>query len=759
MFDFLTKEVGSIADKLQISAIEKGQEIITLRDGRETVLISLGGINFDLLGADEIAAFSEHRQASLDSLPAGYEAVSFSRRFYEDAPLDVVLGDELEDKIRSRWQESVSGGFVSRHFIQITTPRIKDKLVDAIAGSLSGELATPTSSLLDAADGVMAFLESYFPRLLKGEEINQFYTELLAGQVLPPLTMYDGPCEVLPESEIYFQKKSQCVNYCGGGFRDSVLISIIGTGEKINSLVTAGIYGFDFDVLVTNLISKVDPVKEMADLDKVHNMPGFRADGALSESSLELAAGYASKAVSPIQHTLFVEVFGKSEQIASENAADVVSVLRAAGLRIKIETFNREGLVWGRLPGSSKQLVRSRVLPSSVAARFIPFPSAPKGNDRCTWGDGPICKFRTDGGGVFNYTHHDSTASMALGNVAIFGQSGQGKTTLASHLIACAGHYDGYRTLAFDRLSGQEVFTRMSGGEYYDFGEGTEINPFSIAGNSKNAAFITSFFIMLTGVKSDADINAIAAGVADIMDAKKKGYSAHLSDLDALLGAEGSPIRATLQKWLPHEAYGQYFNGDHDALEFKSKLVTLDMTQLLDIPDVLAPMAHYVLHRLKIEVQAHPAPYAVFVDEANKYLASPVFAPVMRELAAEIRKTHGVLMLAAQSPKAVLGYDIGREMMTNMATFLIFPDPAADWSDYGPDGLGLTRPEYEWVKRPHRRKVLLKRASGPAVVLDVDLAPLGDLSAVYDSSASSVIRLRAEIAAAGDWQSRYLSSR
>lgn len=746
----MLKTWATILEKLPYVRINYEAEVTELRNGEVCIHIDVPGIDVQSHTDDHLGALIGIKEDLLASLPS-WISLTFITTRWKVAATDLMAGDyeegSLAGKIDARWTDGMGSGYETKTVIQITTVGSKklDQVLDKAAGTTVSGADARAVDLRFAASEICGRLSEFGARIINGEESAQFITECLAGRALQPVTCEPGYHEILPEADVSWPrgKKYSLRQGPDAGTRYSAFLSVTGLGKTVATETTAGMYMLPISFIVTSALSIVSTEKEATRQERSIKEAGFLKSPALQiEQVSALVEEYSSAISVPFRQALNIEVLGESLD-ALEKAVDLItSTLHSEGVRLKRETVQQETCFWGRLPGGAHTLPRQRVRASSVIARLTPFIGPASGLKKCTWGDSPLAAFKTPAGSIYGYTHHATEESKALGNIAIFGQSGQGKTTLASFLISQSSRYRGYRTLAFDRLNGMKVFTHYSGGEHYDFAAGTEIQPFSIAPNSKNSAFITSFLVMLMGVTADADINSIAAGVSDIMDAKEEGHDAHMTDIEDLLGPEGSVLRESLRKWLPEGAYGDYFNGKFDALEFKSNLVTLDMTQLLDRPDVLGPMAHYILHRLKIEVQDNPAPYAVFIDEANKYITSEVFAPIVRELASEIRKTDGVLMLAAQSPKAMLEHQVGREIMTNMATLLVFPDPAADWVDYGPEGLGLNTIEFAWVKRTHRRQVLVKRRGQEgSAILDVDLSTLGDMTAYFDSSSSAVKKL------------------
>ena len=74
------------------------------------------------------------------------------------------------------------------------------------------------------------------------------------------------------------------------------------------------------------------------------------------------------------------------------------------------------------------------------------------------------------------------------------------------------------------------------------------------------------------------------------------------------------------------------------------------------------------------------------------------------------------------------------------------------------DGLGLNQAEFDWIKVPKKRQVLIKRKGGESVILDVDLSPLGRYLKIFDSGASAIRRCNdLRKGKLDDWKETYLN--
>jgi len=126
------------------------------------------------------------------------------------------------------------------------------------------------------------------------------------------------------------------------------------------------------------------------------------------------------------------------------------------------------------------------------------------------------------------------------------------------------------------------------------------------------------------------------------------------------------------------------------------------------------------------------------VDELNKYLSSEHFAPKLKETAAEIRKTNGILIMAVQSAKTIFENKTYQEMKDNISTYILYPNSKAD-AQYYVDEIGLNTAEFDWIKTTGgHREVMVKKNNAETVILNVDLSILGNHLRVFNSSSEEV---------------------
>ena len=107
----------------------------------------------------------------------------------------------------------------------------------------------------------------------------------------------------------------------------------------------------------------------------------------------------------------------------------------------------------------------------------------------------------------FHYTdpEKDSLGDVPLGNTAILGASGAGKTVLLNFLLCSAQKYrDKYHQLSvilFDKDKGAELAIKAMGGGYLaiENGKPSGINPFQLEPTAENIQFLIGWTKRLIG--------------------------------------------------------------------------------------------------------------------------------------------------------------------------------------------------------------------------------------------------------------------
>lgn len=668
---------------------------------------------------------------------------------------------EILSKISSAWSEQFTTTFRWRHCLVLRTAQeaFFDKLANRTNKTVKENSINELNERLnDACDSVMQRLSEFKPRNLKGSELKSYWATLLNGKYTYVVNDDMPLAEAVAGIDLFWEEGADHQVYVDSPERYSAWLGIKAYPSETSAKMLDALYQLPIEFGVYQTFSLLDKDKALRLIEERGAVTAnFKKNNAIVLIELnELGNRVEAEDIKLGYHSWAVQVFGQSIEELNRSVGIIRNAIESKGVRALREKGLQEPLFWSMFPSLEHFNVRRRAVTTENVARFVSFSNAGEGFETCSFGAAPVALMKTKTKSIFSFTFHASPEPMALGNTLVIGGSGTGKTTLVSFLLGMCHKYEGFKAMCFDRLHGMEIFTRMIGGSFNDFTSKAEINPFQMPDRPENRAFLVNWLQLITNHHDDESMGQLSGIVSQsyLLDLKSR----NLNELTLAFGQKKKGnIREGIDKWLPNSTYGAFFNGERDALSFEKSLATFDMTLLLDMPDVLAAMADYLFHRMKQTVLHEPAPYAVFVDEFNKYIESPTFAPKMLESVSEMRKTNGVFIGAVQSAKTILQTEIGRQMQSSIASYLLFPDPTGEEKYYMEDGLGLNRSEYEWIKTPSHREVMLKRNGGESVILQTDLSSLGKYLHVFDSASSSISKLHKTMQLSPDnWKNDFL---
>lgn len=753
-----------VEEKISLLRVLGDRQTTLTKGGRLAGIIELRGKDYSGMESEVVRSLYQGRKMWFDSLPGNMVVFGQSHRVRTRRE----IGGEsysipLAAEIAAKWSENFAESFRTRHFVIICTA--VDNLVEKVGLMTEGGGHEDLyRTLNEYSTEVLVKLKEYSPRLLSGDEVSSYWAWLLNGRhatrKLPASGWLD---DILGTTDLKFPKGKRYGIYAGDKERYSSMLYIAGPGTTTDPRFIDGLFRLHHEFSIWQIMRRVEKQAALSEVDdRRRNTLAFKTAGDVIMAELkELETRLQADELTLQRHKFAIEVVADSLVELEKGVLEIRSVLENQGFGVKRESRNHEAHFWSRFPEFDKRIPkgppnpRERSITSENAAHFVTFSSAGEGLDSCSWGDFPVTHFKTPLGSEFAFTFHGSPARMWPGHTLVIGGNNSGKTTLISFLLAMCTKYPGFRAVVLDRLHGLEVFTRMMGGDYLDIIDGLEVNPLTLPDDAESRAFLSNWFQVLTGKSDDAALQAIDGAIRQnyLLDRKERSLP-NIAEAFGL-ATEGS-IRSALQRWITGQ-FAAFFTAERDAMDFTRQIVGIDMTTLLDLPDVLAPLAYYLFHKLLVQARGKGG-YAVFVDELPRYLANPVFAPKIEMMLQELRKTDGVFIGAAQSIDAVLNSPSADKFLTNIETYLLFPEPRANRKHFiGEDGLRLNDAEFMWLTQTHKpREVLLKRKNGESTVLNVDLSPLGEYLNVFNSSADAVSALNQLRRERNDWQEAYL---
>jgi len=478
----------------------------------------------------------------------------------------------------------------------------------------------------------------------------------------------------------------------------------------------------------------------------------------------EAADALASNEFVMGSHHLSLAVYGNSVAEVRDNGAKARSRLADSGAVVSEESIGLEAAFWSQLPGNYRWRTRPGAISSRNFAGLSGFDNFPRGAGEGYWGPA-LTRFRTDGQTPYDYIPHVGDVGMT----AIFGPTGSGKTALLMFLLAMFEQATVARDGAvvfFDKDRGGELLVRATGGTYLVLRRGEDSGMAPLRGLSDTPGardFLRTWVLGLIqsdgkgGITPDEE-QRLERGIARQLQLPNEMRS--LAGLREFLGhANAAGAGPRLDKWCRGQALGWAFDGASDDVRLDAAVTGFDMTHLLDLDQVCAPAAAYLLFRIGTVMDGRR--FVMACDEFRAYLLNDQFAAVIDKFLLTVRKNNGMLILGTQQPEHVLESPIGSSLVAQCQTKILFPSPTADRKAYI-EGLKCTEGEFRAVREDMltgRRRFLLKREGG-SVICDFDLSPVPEFIAVLSGRANTVRfvdRLRKELGEApAQWLPAFL---
>ena len=488
-----------------------------------------------------------------------------------------------------------------------------------------------------------------------------------------------------------------------------------------------------------------------------------------------------------LDYSFYIKVYGDSEEELEDALASIQNTLAGEGVSSVSETIGVFLTFVATLPDMAMLLcslqtsIRSRITTKN-AADFISLSSAKEGFRRSPFGEMPVVDFKTistsgysgitsNHSGNYSFTfHQDDISDRASGHTMVIGQTGTGKSTLMAFLLMNCLKFQNIKILCFDSLQGLKLPVTAFGGEYITVGKDLDLklNPMSLPDSFVNRNFQKRFIEILAGgieEKEGAIIEEVLRQNYSLNDSDRCLKNLKLAfDLEGFDNQSNRPtIASRMKKWIGRgdvasgEIYSRFFNNAEDNLNFSSNIVAFDMGEVLKDLELLTPTSFYIFHKFNQIIDQNPSPHIFFVDEMQKYLQSPSFNPHIISTIKESRKRNGIFIGCMQEASTLVDSPNGDEIISNLATLIIFPNSKARAEHYI-DGLNLTDSEFEFVKNhPNPRHVLIKKKDGHSVIVDADLSTLGAHLKLFSSKDTDRKKMESLIEEeSSNWVDHYL---
>jgi len=626
---------------------------------------------------------------------------------------------------------------------------------------LQQEQAQAIGTILELAGNVEAVLKDYAPyRLGLYEAANGVvFSEILEhfayilNRTDEPVPALKAPIyDYLPVSRQRFSAKTGdfVLTTPSGTNHFGAILNIKEYTEGTYPGILNGLKYLDFEYVITHSFSPMGRQSALSALERTKGMMISSGDKAVSQiieldhAMDQLASGNFVLG----EYHFTMAIYASSQEQLSQNIAATRAELSNAGFVTVKEDLAVTAAFYAQFPGNWKYRTRLANVSSLNFLGLAPlhnFATGKKENN--PWGP-CVTTLQTTNGQPYFFNFHathpaeNSLGEKAIANTMVIGKSGTGKTALINFLLSQVQKMDPAPTIFFfDKDRGAEIFVRACGGNYLalENGKPTGFNPFHCERTEENIHFLVDLVKVLAGksVYSSREEEEIYRAVENMLDTPT-----HLRSMTNFqkslpnMGDDGIFIR--MRKWTAGNSLGWVFDNPQDTVDLtRANIIGFDYTDIIDNPEVRAPVINYLLHRLEALIDGRRLIYVM--DEFWKILdGKGGLKEFAKNKQKTIRKQNGMGIFATQSPEDALASDISAALIEQTATMILLPNPNASREDYV-EGLKLTEAEYQVVvSLDERSRCFLVKQGHASAVCQLNLRGLDDALAVISASTDNI---------------------
>lgn len=689
------------------------------------------------------------------------------------------FGQAFNQSLSDAYYEALSNQKLMQNELYLTMmyrPVVQGKAFaekSADVSRLESEQAQAIAQVLELAGNIEAVLKDYAPTRLGMYEAPNgvVFSEVLElfgfilNRIDEPVPVLKAPVyDFLPVSRQRFSAKTgdYVLTTPNGANHFGAILNLKEYVDSTYPGILNGLKFLDFEYVVTHSFTPMGRQDALKALDRTKGMMVSSGDKAVSQiieldhAMDQLASGNFVLG----EYHFTIAIYAPSQEALSQQIAATRAELSNAGFVTVKEDLAVTAAFYAQFPGNWKYRTRLANVSSLNFLGLSPLHNFATGKkEQNPWGD-CVTTLQTTNGQPYYFNFHathpaeNSLGEKAIANTMVIGKSGTGKTALINFLLSQVQKLSPSPTIFFfDKDRGAEIFVRACGGNYLalENGKPTGFNPFQCERSEENVQFLGDLIKVLAGksVYSSREEEDIFRAVENMLDTPM-----HLRNMTNFqkslpnLGDDGLFIR--MRKWTAGNALGWVFDNPRDTVDLsRANIIGFDYTDIIDNPEVRAPVINYLLHRLEDLIDGRRLIYVM--DEFWKILdGKGGLKEFAKNKQKTIRKQNGMGIFATQSPEDALASDIASALIEQTATMILLPNPNASREDYV-DGLKLTDAEYQVVvSLDERSRCFLVKQGHASAVCQLNLRGMDDALAVISASTDNieimheVLQVRAE---------------
>lgn len=446
--------------------------------------------------------------------------------------------------------------------------------------------------------------------------------------------------------------------------------------------------------------------------------------------------------------TTTITVLDRDRAAVEAKVRAVERIVNGLGFTCLRERLNAVEAWLSSLPGQAYANVRQPLVHTLNLAHLIPLSSVWAGPERNGHLEGPPLFYaETSGATPFRFSTHVGD----VGHMLVVGPTGAGKSVLLALLALQFRRYAGAQVYVFDKGMSARAAVLAMGGAHHALGLGAD-------------ASRTIAFQPLRQIDREADRAWAAEWIGALFAQEKLEVTPHVKEmlwaaLASLASApieqrtltglamllQSAPLRAALAPYTLEGPFGRLLDAAGDDLHV-ADLQCFETEGLMAQPGVVAPVLHYLFHRLEARFDGRPT--LLMLDEAWIFLDHPLFAARIREWLKVLRKKNVAVVFATQSLADIASSSIAPALLESCPQRIFLPNDRAVEPQLREiyQRFGLNERQIELVSRATpKRHYYLQSARGNRL-FELGLGPLA-LALCGASDPESQRRIDAVLAA------------
>ncbi len=322
----------------------------------------------------------------------------------------------------------------------------------------------------------------------------------------------------------------------------------------------------------------------------------------------------------------------------------------------------------------------------------------------------------------------------------LVGPFGSGKSVLLNFLLSESRKYHN-RLFYLDARGCAAPFVQAIGGHYYDINGARDathcLSPFSLPDHPSNREFLALWLTTLIdpeGEVVDAQmLDVFKVAVAEVCGGPPE--QRHLQHVVQRILQQLPQFEPQLGRWVGDGDLAGFFDHAQESVAPGNGIIGFNLSSLLDDPQLLVPVASYLLHRITMTFDGAPA--VLVLDEAWRLLYTPLFASRLGGWLDYVASKNGVVIMTSEEVEDAAEYPYCEELVSKAVTQIYLP--CEDPSEAYEESFGLNEEECAYLEAmsAEYRHFMLKRAS-ETIIAELNLGGMDDLLAVLSGNIQQI---------------------